>query len=97
MDRVECYSSSVHVLCKDVEVHRPSVEVCLKWKRPVDAIVSFALLTLFFRLTIHLCCLSVCCHCFSLAVGGPHSVTSADFMVWPVCMAALGFAVLMGE
>ncbi len=28
--------------------------------------------------------------------GGPHSVTPADFMAFPVCFAALGFAVLMG-
>ena len=27
--------------------------------------------------------------------GGPHVATSADFLVWPVCLAALGYAVLM--
>ncbi len=29
--------------------------------------------------------------------GGPHVVTPADFLPWPVCFAALGFSVLMGE
>lgn len=28
--------------------------------------------------------------------GGPHGVTSPDFMAWPVSLAALGYAVLMG-
>lgn len=28
--------------------------------------------------------------------GGPHVVTPADFLTWPVCFAALGYAVLMG-
>lgn len=29
--------------------------------------------------------------------GGPHVATPADFLAWPVSLAALGFAVLMGE
>ena len=29
--------------------------------------------------------------------GGPHVCYTSDFMVWPVCMAALGFAVLLGR
>lgn len=28
--------------------------------------------------------------------GGPHVATPADFLSWPVCLASLGFAVLMG-
>ena len=28
--------------------------------------------------------------------GGPHVATPADFLVWPICLASLGFAVLMG-
>ena len=27
--------------------------------------------------------------------GGPHVVFPVDFMVWPVCLAALGFTVLL--
>lgn len=27
--------------------------------------------------------------------GGPHGAISSDFMVWPVCLAALGYAVLL--
>ena len=29
--------------------------------------------------------------------GGPHSVTSADFLPWQACLAALGFTVLMSK
>ena len=29
--------------------------------------------------------------------GGPHVVTPAEFMPWPVSLSALGYAVLMGE
>ena len=36
------------------------------------------------------------CSLHHLFAGGPHAVVVADFMVWPVCLAALGFAVLMG-
>ena len=30
-------------------------------------------------------------------VGGPHGVIPADFLVWPLCLAALGTAVLLGK
>lgn len=33
----------------------------------------------------------------SFFAGGPHVVLVADFFLWPTCLAALGFAVLMGE
>ena len=29
--------------------------------------------------------------------GGPHVVFTANFLPWPVCLTALGFAVLMGK
>ena len=29
--------------------------------------------------------------------GGPHVVSTADFLAWPVCLAVLGHAILMGQ
>ena len=33
----------------------------------------------------------------SFVAGGPHAGYVAEFMVWPACLAQLGFAVLLGK
>ena len=46
-------------------------------------------------------CLCVLCVCMSTVhiciSGGPHVNIVTEFMVWPACLACLGFVVLLGK